>query len=265
MALPQVEDGVIELVREEEAAQKRQEALDRNRVQTQAVEGELVDNDPVSQQEAVSEAKDVAVRGTASDVAVKTSAPVVAVNVKDELAAQGFADDRVDYTSFPTVVLNDGKFSTSSNKNFGTEFECIPLSERPQWVYKGDKGRDKDPELVYSEDRMYTNQLDPETGEYIPVAKFVEEWKNNADIQSISCDEYKIVTVDMIETEGNPHGGEICQLQISPASLKKWNGFKQQIILRGRKINETVVKVQVGAEIGSGRKAFHPWDFKIVK
>lgn len=246
MALPQASQNVIDNVAEAEAEDARNAALAETKTQAPetgvAAQGqtELVKGSP--------EAIGTAVKAIAE---AQGAASVDPMKFLEELGILGV---HTDFTSFPTITLNNEVFSTAENKNFGKEFECVYMHKMDYFLYKGDLGRDKELELVYSDDGLTCNA----TGE--PIAKFIEDWKT----RGITAErkEYTRVIVHMVDTE---HAGEICQIQVSPASRGKLAGYLVGLAMKKVNPKEVVTKVGIGATMGSGIKAFTPYTFKHVK
>lgn len=244
MALPQVETTVLEIVAEEEANEKRQKAVAAaqpeqklQQVVTQAVAASADPaNDPASKQVAIAQASEA--KGT---------------NPHEFLASVGITDIKIDFTSFPTVSLNNSIFSTAEHKNFGTKFECVYLSKQDQFLFRGDLGRDKEPELVYSTDGITADK------DGRPIAEYIEDWNSRG--IPYERKEYTLVVVQMVD---GPHEGEICMIQVSPASRGKLGGYLLGLGLKKIDPTNVVTEVSVGAEIGSGVKAFTPFSFKKV-
>jgi hypothetical protein len=229
MALPQVETGVMEMVAEEEANEKRQAALAESKALTTGAE-----------------VKD-------TNKALAAVADMKEGSKEPFVMEGGFDDVKVDFTSFPTVTLNNQKFSTTEHENFGEVFDCVMLSRRKVFLFRGDLGRDKDPELHYSSDGL----TDDKEGK--PIAEYIEDWKS----RGIEYDrkEYDYVMVNMID---GPHESEICQIQVSPASRGKLAGYIKQLELRRKQPSEVVTQVGIGPTVGSGIKAFNPFTFKLI-
>lgn len=267
MALPKVEDtNIVDTIAEIEA----EEAANT----TTVVEGELIPADDKAG-EAAQETTTAEVNNTetkteapAADQAIAevkpAAAPVVASKTETDkfLAEQGFGNDTtLDFTSFPMVTLNNEVFSTPENKNFGTSFECYIMAERDLYLLKGDRGRAKEPLLVYSDDGLIENKATGEDGSFRTLASYIEEWKQDKEVIGIEKATYRILIGEM--TNG-PHAGEFVQIQVSPSSVKKWNGYKQGLAWKKINIASTLTEVSVGATIGSGASAFNPFVFKRV-
>jgi hypothetical protein len=240
MALPQVETGVIEMVAEEEAAERREKAL--------------ANAAPAGETKAVDTAETKAVAVVDNSRAVAKAAEIAGANPEKFLAEAGFTDIKLDFTSFPTVTLNNQKFSTTENENFGDKFECVVLAKREVLLFRGDLGRDKEPELHYSSDGGMTDDKEGK-----PIADYIEDWKG----RGIDWDrkEYTMVTVQMVD---GPHADEICQIQVSPASRGKLGGYLTGLALRKKKPSDVVTQVGIGPTIGAGIKAFNPFTFKAL-
>lgn len=178
-------------------------------------------------------------------------------NVDDTLRDLGFGDQVLNFTSFPIITLNNGVFSSPEQKGFGVTFDCIIHSDSKSHLYSADKGRDQDPEVIYSSDNEYVNSLDG--SERKLVTDQVKEWE----AQGWPVD-HKIYHMVMAEMLNEPHDGEFVFLQISPASQGKLGGYLRSLIIRGHSPNSVVTRVSMGASVGSGTKEFNPWVFKMV-
>lgn len=225
MALPKVEGEVIK-----------------------SVEGEL-------QEEKLDKA--LALSGTGSSELAAPSVLNKHVDAAQVLRDQGFGEQELDFTSFPIVILNDGKFSTAENKGFGSEFNCIIHSCSDSFLYVADRGRDEDPLTAYSSDDIYVN------GKEEPrklIADQVKEWEDAG--YPVDKKVYKMVMAEML-TE--PHENEFVFIQVSPTSQGKLAGYLTSLVLRNKATTDVVTRVGVGAQVGSGIKAFNPYTFKMVR
>lgn len=214
----QVETGVMDLVAEEEAKAK-----------TEVAKSE--------------EAK--------TEVTLSAQASVKPGDPMAFLKELGINDVQIDWTSFPMITLNNEVFSTAANKGFGDKFRMVYMSHYPQWLFKGDLGRDKEPELVYSRDSIHD-----EEGK--PIADYIEDWK----ARDIPWDrsEYYIAVAEVLD---GPHQGDVCQIQISPSSRGAFSGYLTKLAMKRIDPRTVVTLVSVGAERGAGRKAFCPFEFAL--
>ena len=112
----------------------------------------------------------------------------------------------LDFSSFPTITLEKGQFSTKDLRNIG-DFTCVMVEPRKQFLYKNDKGRDTEPDIVYSDDDV------TEKGTGRPLADITNEWEAKGYPWDKSI--YTIVVAMIQDTE---LAGTIAQLQISPSS-----------------------------------------------
>lgn len=234
MALPNVNKENLENAEAVETAERREKALE-------------------AAAPAAEPSKEIAQADTSSK-AVANVAAMRGSNPQKFLEEAGFTDVKIDFTSFPTVTLNNQKFSTTEHENFGDKFECVILAKREVLLFRGDLGRDKEPELHYSSDGGVTDDKEGK-----PIAEYIEDWK----ARGIDYDrkEYTMVTVQMVD---GPHADEICQIQVSPASRGKLGGYLTGLALKKRQPSEVVTQVGIGPTIGSGIKAFNPYTFKAV-
>ena len=241
MALPtstsksQVETTVIDLIAEVEREEAETTTLEATPVATQGA---------------------AALPAKATDTAAAVAEQLAPVtSVADFLAEQGFTDVQIGFGSFPTIVLKDGTFTTTDHPRFGTEFEFKFLAERPNYLFKGDVtaiDRSKPEELHYSVDGITTTD-----GQLI--ADIQKDWYDRGVPHDRTS--YKLLLVDVLDTD---LAGEVCEIQIPPLSQPIWNGFISLLARRGVRVADVVIQAFVGAEVGSGKKAFNPIRFKRI-
>jgi hypothetical protein len=186
-----------------------------------------------------------------TEVAMSAQATVKPGDPTAFLKELGINDVQIDWTSFPMITLNNEIFSTAANKGFGDKFKMVYLSHYSQWLFKGDLGRDKEPELVYSRDALHD-----EEGKLI--SEYIEDWK----ARDIPWDrsEYYIVVAEVLD---GPHKGDVCQIQVSPSSRGAFSGYLIKLAMKRIDPRTVVTDVSVGAERGAGRKAFCPFEFAL--
>lgn len=254
-------DFVAEAEKEAESAGEVMEAVEvTGKVTGETIEGELVDNSAAEadlvQPEENYEVTDQALTNPAKSG--MTSA-IGVVNPTDFLAEQGFTDLKIDFTSFPIVKLEDERFQTADNDRFATEFQCQIIQERKSFMFIGDLGRDKDPEIVYSDDGIHQSGDDQK-----PMVDVFADWKARG--IPYSRKEYKQVMVKVLSGGDGSLDEEIVMLQIPPKSIGKVDGYKIALSMRTPpvKVSEAVTKVSVLPKVGTGLKAFNPWGFKYM-
>ena len=159
----------------------------------------------------------------------------------------------LDFTSFPMVVLDKGKFKTSEDA-LGQDFEYIFLNKRKTFLYRGNIGdRDAEPELLYSNDKVSATMGDK------TVAQVTAEWEAKGWEWEIK--DYYLLMGTIV---GGDLQGEIVQLSLPQSSIGRWDGYMMAVACQGKNPTEVVTKVMVGKEVGSGTKVFNPWRFKLV-
>ena len=230
MALPNAETDVVELVKEEEAKANREKAV-----------AEAAANQTKPAQEEL-------------DAADKPVAKAASRNegTMDFLQSVGISDLALDFTSFPMVVLDKGHFQTA-DETLGDSFEFVYIDKRRMHLFKGDYGRDKDPELVYSDD----GQVSAVTGE--PIASYVKRWEEEG--AHVDHSMYTIVICKMVS---EPYESQLVQLQIPPRSAPALDGYLYGLGYSKVDPHVCVTKATIGKERGTGQKAFTPWNFSKV-
>ncbi|RLA42709.1 MAG: hypothetical protein DRR06_13820 [Gammaproteobacteria bacterium] len=225
MALPETSQDVIDNVEEAEQAEAREQAL-------ASTNGAAL---------ATPEA------GTS---AAETLDPMKA------LAAMGFEDLQIDFTSFPTLVINKGKIRKSGGDviDDGESIEFVIMDKRKTFLFRGIKDRETDPELAYSDDKLHINM----TGEL--VTEVTDKWK--AEGLEVEVKDYFIVMGKMV---GGSLDEEIIQIQIPKTSIGRFDGYLVSTTIAGFNPKQVVTRVSVGEEIGSGMKAFTPFQFNRVR
>lgn len=234
MALPNVDQEVVASVVEAEVQERRDAVLSAGA------------NTVV--------ASDAALAAAPATTAVVS--PAAVANASDFLASIGITDLHIDFTSFPVITLNDAVFSSPEAEKFGTEFEFRYINKRTSWLFRGDFGRKVDPELVYSDDGLHANN------DRRPIAEIIEEWKSKEGYEGFERKEYTLVLGTMV---GEPHEGEMVQLQVPQTSRGALDGYLLGLGTQAIDPRQVITKVSVGAERGKGIKTFNPWSFKLVK
>ena len=232
MALPNAETGVIEMVQEEEAAQKQADAI----AAVNAGSKEVANTKP----NAVDTVQELGQGGDPMDF----------------LHAQGIDEIKIDYTSFPLVVLNNGKFATAEHK-LGESFQFVYMTKRTTTLMSLEVDRDNTL-LAYSDDGQTCNSTSK------PLNELADEWAAQYPdkVKDISRKLYEIIIAMAVD---GPHDGEIIQLQIPPASQGKLGGYLYSLGLARVSPKSVITEASIGPEVGSGQKAFTPWVFKRVR
>ena len=233
-------------------------------VEVQAVEAEQIKEDRKQALATVAKAAPVSDReNSLMQAAGVTSAVSGSEDPMAFLKEQGIDVDDVvlNFTSFPMITLADSKFSCPEGK-IADEFEVIIINRRKQFLFKADLGRDKDPILMYSSDKIHD-------ADGLLMADHIAGWESRMkgkggaeDILGWDMKEYTILMCQMLS---EPYKDEIVQIQVSPSSGGVLNGYYVGLAVKKLKVSEVITKVSSGKSVGSGVKAFTPFTFKAVK
>lgn len=257
MALTEAQKEIIDLVAQEEKDAQRAALIANAATQTAVmpdsiavVEGEA----PVADNQAL------AVSTAGAGVALNSAG--LNMNPKAFLEANGLTGFVDNFTSFPKVTLKDGSFHTVEHPDFGKKLEFQYISHENTYVFKGidpveqaAKGRDYEPEMVYSDDGENTNGEDSRT-----IASVREEWLGKG--WRVEKDMYQMILVQCFD---GPHADELVKLQIPPASQGKLGGYVNSLARKGMLVTNVVTEASIGSRVGTGSKAFTPWAFKLVQ
>ncbi len=211
----------------------------------------------VMQQEEVAEEEvaeeEVAENGSGDALQTRATGTDV-LNPLKVLEGMGITDLKIDWTSFPTVVIANETFNTAQSKDFTDSIEFTYLNKRKQYLYTGQKMKDGrpegDPEMVYSDDAVIAN-LDGRK-----MSEVVQEWKDLG--YSLDRTEYIIMVVLVKNTE---YAGKILQLQLPPTSHGVLGGHLFNMGMAGSNPREVPTTATVGETVGKGLRAFNPWVF----
>lgn len=180
------------------------------------------------------------------------------VQVMDSLAQSGFAGLEIDWTSFPTVVLNQGEFETSDGNPLGVEqFSVRLMQSRKRYVLRTTVIDDDDAELAYTYD---LGELDnPESDLAIKVTKWREE-----DDLDYKVKEY-IEVVALVEDDNCTLNQQMVLLQIPPTSSGRFSGYTASNQMVHRQLpSEYLTLCTRGEKVTKAPKPFYPWAFKYV-
>lgn len=160
----------------------------------------------------------------------------------------------LDFTSFPTVVLDKGQFKVEG-ANIGTELEFMYMQHRKMYLFRGEDPADKDadPELCYTDDKITQN------GTGRAIADIVAEWREKG--LTVSDGQYYIVQGKEV---GGERDDEIVQLQLSKTSMGKFDGFLVTLAIKRINPKTVVIKTAIGDTLGSGKRTWNPWTFSLA-
>ncbi len=192
-------------------------------------------------------------------VANTTSAPPTVVSVQGDvatkMAAAGFSGLHIDWTSFPTIVLDQGVFGTSDGNSLDiSSFTARLLQSRKRYVYRTNVANDDDTELAYTYDPSEMDNPDSELSQKI--AKWGE------DGIEFSVKEY-IEAVATVEDDECPLNGQMVLLQIPPTSTGRFSGYvTANTMTKGKLPSEYLTRFFKGEKVTKAKKPFHPWAFE---
>lgn len=176
--------------------------------------------------------------------------------VVNQLAASGFAGLEIDWTSFPTVVLDQGEFGTSDGNSLNTKEITVRLMQsRKRFVLRTNAQDDDDAELAYTYDLSELN--DPESELSLKVTKWREE-----DGLDYTTKEY-IEAVAVVEDSDSPLDQQMVLLQIPPTSVGRFSGFTtQNLLIKREEPSQYLTRCYAGDKVTKAKKPFTPWAFE---
>lgn len=193
-------------------------------------------------------------------VPVATSGKSIGGNVLKELEEEGFEGLNIDWTSFPSISLqNEGHFADFDGTIYGKEFDCKLLKSTTRWVYRGEPVKDNKKDVAFSYDRVKTQN-----------GLLIEDIRNNweAEGKVFNEKEYLEVMVEMV-APGEPWDGELRILSVSPTSKGRYTGqmvkLKALAKAQGRGVSDYITKVSVGPKVTKVQNPFYPWMFELKK
>ena len=172
-------------------------------------------------------------------------------------ADQGF--DGMDLTgmSFDRIKLHEGKFKLGADETeIGTEFQCVVQQTRRLYVVR--QSSDQDAEAFYSYDAEGKTNTDGSESK-------LEEWKDDGYEETLEIKEY-MEAMALLVNRDDEFEGMMVMLSIPPASRNRMAGIsaQAQLRLKARNLSEVVIKAYVGKVVGTGNKAFKPWNFSLM-
>lgn len=250
--------------------------------ESQAKEGELVDGDaqladegalkdaePEAEPEAEAAIEPEQIREKA--VVVQAESPVALSNTErhagaarqfsESMAEQGFEGLNLTGMSFDRVKLDEGKFLLGSEETeIGEQIDVNILSTRNIYIVR--QGAFKDAELFYSYDKKGLTHSDGTSAQAT-----LEEWAAEGygvEGQPLDIKEY-IEAMAQLKNRDDEYDEHMVSLSIPPASKDRVAGA---FAVGTRKYNcapgELIIQCSVGKKIGTGEKAFRPWNFKAI-
>lgn len=175
----------------------------------------------------------------------------------EEQANLGFEDIEVSQFSFDRIKLSEGSF-WQGETDIGDKFKFIPLSSRANYIVKQDSGEDA--KMFYSYDPQGLTTSDGQSSKSIR-----DEWKE----EGYDTEDNPVVILKYMEIMAqlvvDGEAGDVVSLSIPPSSRARFGQVPTMAKMRfGVDTNGVIVEASVGAKVGEGKKAFRPWNFKVV-
>ena len=223
-------------------------------------EVESILEEPEAETEPVAEATGT---GVAAPAGADATMPTVAVQQNKALgtlAESGFAGLDIDWTSFPTVVLDNGEFCTADGTSLETKQILVRLvTSKKRFVLRtkvADPENDE-PELAYTYN--LAELQDPES----ELAQKVLKWKTEDDLD-YDIKEY-IEAIAVVEDEDSSLNEQMVLLQIPPTARGKFSGYVASNQLVKKELpGQYITRCYAGAKVTKTKKPFVPWAFEYI-
>lgn len=224
-------------------------------VSTLAAEGVVVDNTSNQIATVSAETSTALTTSERKDQSIKSF-----VQAQAEMGYEGL---EVGAFSFDRVKLASGEFLLGSDEeSIGKEFNFITLSSRNIYIVARSADEDET-EMYYSYCEKGLTKTDGTSAE-----ETLNEWKEDGygvEGSPISIKKYMEVMAELVDRD-DEHEGCMVSLSLPPSALQRFGGVSFQA---GRRYNThiggVVLEASVGKRAGEGKKAWNPWNFKIVR
>ena len=176
----------------------------------------------------------------------------------DQLAQSGFGGLEIDWTSFPTVVLDNGEFGTSDGQSLDTKEITVRLMQsRKRYVMRTNAANDDDAELAYTYD--LSELEDPES----ELSQKVTKWREE-DGLDYAVKEY-IEALAIVMDDSSTLNEQMVLLQIPPTSTGRFSGFTtSNLLIKNLEPTGYLTRCFAGAKVTKAKKPFVPWAFEFV-
>ena len=179
------------------------------------------------------------------------------VQVLDQLAEAGFGGLHIDWTSFPTVVLNQGEFETADGNPLGADSITVRMMQtRNRYVLRTNVANDDDAELAYTYD--LAELTNPESD----VAQKVISWQKEG--LDYKVKEY-IEVVAVVEDADSSLDQQMVLLQIPPTSTGRLSGYiASNRMVKKLSAEQYLTRCYKGEKVSKAAKPFYPWAFEFI-
>lgn len=265
--------------------QPKDAAADTNEADNAALENQsAAEPEPAAEQEAaaqqVKEAQVKETKPTAEvepetvatrEAAVKPEGTAVVTNAERQanaseqftksMAEQGYEGLAITGMSFDRLKLHEAKFQLGSEEtSLGEQIDVVVLSTRPIYVVRQYPGEGA--EMFYSYDKQ-GKTLSDGTSAQDTLDKWLDEGYGTAD-DPLDIKEY-IEAMSQLVNRDDEYSDHMVSLSIPPASKARLAGA-MAVGLRKFACSpaDLVIRCSVGKKVGTGDKAFRPWNFSAL-
>lgn len=205
------------------------------------------------------------------EVAVKPESTGVATNAERQataaeqftktMAEQGYEGLQITGMSFDRLKLHEAKFQLGSEEiSLGEQLDLVVLSTRNIYVVRQFAGEGA--EMFYSYDKQGRTQSDG-TSAQDTLDKWLDEGYGTPD-EPLDIKEY-IEAMSQLKNRDDEYNDHMVSLSIPPASKARLSGA-MAVGLRKFQCDpaDLVIRCSVGKKVGTGDKAFRPWNFTAI-
>lgn len=215
---------------------------------------------PVIEQPAQATSQAVATANQNTSVTTQRQASQSAV--LHELANEGHEGLKIDFSSFPGIVLKDGEFQlTGSTRCFNAQlgFDGIVTGSKEKFAMR--VGGDDDGDVVFSDHKADFENPETEVGKKVAewrVAGLKPELKTYLEAYTMITNVADEAAADLV--------GELVVVQVSPTSVGRYSGYVATQMFK-HKVSPSgfVTHFGRGEKITSGKFPYYPWSFKFVE
>lgn len=191
-----------------------------------------------------------------------TATPVATTNNNSalaQLAEEGAEGLEIDWTSFPTIVLDKGEFCTSDETELGVEkFQVSIRSTRKKYAVRSKHEDEEDAEIAYC------YNLSDITTEGTQAYDKVKQWKEEEGV-GYEIKEYLDAICVILDDTLADLIGPLAILQIPPASRGKLSGHLQGTkMITELALGSWITEVSRGNKVTKSKHSFYPWAFKYI-
>jgi hypothetical protein len=174
------------------------------------------------------------------------------------LAQTGMEGLELDWTSYQTVVLNQGEFETRDGEGLDTsDFTVRVIGSRSSYAFRSKHEKEADCEVCFSYDQHADRDVNS------PVYEKVKQWKEEDGVGYETKKYLEILAA--VEDDNCILNGQLVNLQIPPTSVGRVSGFfATNQLMKKQHPSEYLTKVSKGKKITKGQFPFTPWQFEYL-